>query len=151
MPHVTVAFEDPTAPDLAPMHAARIAFNSEGYDPADVFTPPVANLNNPDMRFRVARVDGAVAGMGALRVDDGWGEVKAVFVDPAKRGAGVARALMDELESVARGEGLTRLRLETGHIHHDALAFYPRLGWVEIPRFDPYPANETSIFFEKVL
>lgn len=151
MPHVTIAFEDPTGPDLSALHDARLVFNSEGYDPKDVFTPPIAKLADPDMRFRVARVDGVAAGMGALRIDDGWGEVKSVFVDPAARGAGVARAIMDELERVARAEGLTRLRLETGHIHHDALALYPRLGWVEIPRFDPYPENDTSIFFEKVL
>ncbi len=151
MPDVSVAFESPTNPDLTTMHDARIAFSFEGYDPADCFTPPVSALANPDMRFRVARVEGAVAGMAALRLDDGWGEVKAVFTDPAMRGKGVARALMDELEKVARAEGLSRLRLETGNLHKDALVFYPRLGWTEIPRFDPYPENETSIFFEKVL
>ena len=151
MSKVSVAFEPPTNPDLAAMHDARIAFSFEGYDPADCFTPPVSALANPDMRFRVARVDGMIAGMAALRLDDGWGEVKAVFTDPAMRGKGVARALMEELEQVARDEGLPRLRLETGNLHKDALIFYPRLGWVEIPRFDPYPENETSIFFEKVL
>lgn len=151
MSTVTVGFEPPTAAGLTAMHAARIAFNFEGYDPEDCFTPPIAALGNPDMRFRVARVNGTVAGMAALRIDDGWGEVKAVFVDPGMRGNGVARALMDELEAVARSEGLARLRLETGNLHTDALAFYLRLGWVEIPRFDPYPINETSIFFEKVL
>lgn len=151
MSNVTVGFEPPTAPDLSALHDARIAFSFEGYDPEDCFTPPIAALGNPDMRFRVARVDGALAGMGALRVDDGWGEVKAIFTDPAMRGKGVARALMDELETVARSEGLSLVRLETGNLHKDALKFYPRLGWKEIPRFDPYPVNETSIFFEKVL
>lgn len=151
MSNVTVGFEPPTAPGLSVLHDARIAFSFEGYDPEDCFTPPIAALGNPDMRFRVARVDGALAGMGALRVDEGWGEVKAIFTDPAMRGRGVARALMDELEAVARAEGLSLVRLETGNLHKDALKFYPRLGWKEIPRFDPYPANETSIFFEKVL
>lgn len=148
---VTVAFEPPTNPDLAAMHDARIAFSFEGYDPADCFTPPVAALGNPNMRFRVARLDGTVVGMAALRMDDGWGEVKAVFVDPSVRGKGVARALMDDLEATARTEGLAKLRLETGNLHKDALIFYPRLGWREIPRFEPYPVNETSIFFEKDL
>jgi len=145
MSQVTVGFEPPTNPDLAAMHEARIAFSFEGYDPEDCFTPPISALANPDMRFRVARVD------AALRLDDGWGEVKAVFTDPAMRGKGVARSLMEELEQIARAEGLPRLRLETGNLHKDALIFYPRLGWTEIPRFDPYPKNETSIFFEKVL
>jgi len=151
MSTVTVAFETPTNPDLAAMHEARIAFNFEGYDPADCFTPPVSALADPDMRFRVARSEGAVVGMGALRIDEGWGEVKAVFVDPAARGKGVARALMEDIEATARAEGLGTLRLETGNLHKDALQFYPRLGWVEIPRFDPYPENETSLYFEKVL
>lgn len=151
MSPVSVAFEPPTNPDLAAMHEARIAFSFEGYDPEDCFTPPISALTNPDMRFRVARVDGVLAGMAALRLDEGWGEIKAVFTDPAMRGKGVARALMEALEQVARDEGLSRLRLETGNLHKEALIFYPRFGWVEIPRFDPYPENETSIFFEKVL
>jgi len=151
MSKLNVGFEPPTRPDLAAMHEARIAFSFEGYDPEDCFTPPISALANPDMRFRVARLDGTLAGMAALRIDDGWGEVKAVFTDPEMRGQGIARALMEELETVARSEGLSRLRLETGNLHKDALIFYPRLGWTEIPRFDPYPVNETSIFFEKVL
>jgi len=102
MSEVTVAFEAPTNADLAAMHEARIAFSFEGYDPEDCFTPPISALANPDMRFRIARVGGALAGMAALRIDDGWGEVKAVFTDPAMRGKGVARALMKELEQVGR-------------------------------------------------
>ena len=151
MSAVTVAFEPPTNPDLTALHEARLAFSLDGYDPEDCFTPPVAALGNQDMRFRVARVDGAAVGMAALRLDDGWGEVKAVFVDPNVRGKGIARALMEDLEATARAEGLTILRLETGNLHKEALVFYPRLGWREIPRFDPYPANDTSIFFEKAL
>ncbi len=149
MPNVTVAFENPTNPDLAAMHDARIEFSLDGYAPEDCFTPPVAALGNTDMRFRVARLGGQAVGMAALRLDDGWGEIKAVFVDPQARGKGVARALMLALEETARSEGLTKLRLETGNLHKDALVFYPRLGWVEIPRFDPYPENDTSIYFEK--
>ncbi len=151
MSAISVGFEPPTNPDLAAMHDARIAFNFEGYDPEDCFTPPVSALADPDMRFRVARAEGVVVGMAALRLDDGWGEVKAVFVDPATRGKGVARALMDNLEATAREEGLGTLRLETGNLHKDAIQFYTRLGWVEIPRFDPYPLNETSLYYEKIL
>lgn len=152
MSEVIVRHEDPTAPGLAAMHEARIAFNFEGYDPEDCFTPPIAALGNPDMRFRVARIGGDLVGMGALRIDPaGWGEIKAVFVAPDSRGKGVARALMQALEAIALAEGVTTLRLETGNLHTDALAFYPRLGWREIPRFDPYPENDTSIYFEKSL
>lgn len=152
MTGLTIVHEDPTSPDLAAMHEARIAFNFAGYDPADCFTPPIAALDDPDMRFRVARLDGAPVGMGALRIDPkGWGEIKAVFVDSKARGKGVARALMDALEAIALAEDVTVLRLETGNLHKEALAFYPALGWTEIPRFDPYPANETSLYFEKRL
>lgn len=151
MSNLIVHYERPTSPDLAAMHDARIAFNFEGYDPADCFTPPIADLEKPDMRFRVARMEGVLLGMGALKLHGDWAEVKAVFVSPEARGKGAARAIMDALEDVAREEGILNLRLETGNLHKDALQFYPRLGWVEIPRFDPYPVNETSLFFEKVL
>ncbi len=148
---IKIGFENPENPDLAALHDARIAFNFEGYDPADCFTPPVSALAAPDMRFRVARLDGVVTGMAALRLDDGWGEIKAVFIDPAARGCGVARALMEHLENVALAEEVRLLRLETGNLHTDAIEFYSRLGWVQIPRFDPYPENDTSLYYEKAL
>ena len=49
--------------------------------------------------FLLARIDGAIAGCGAMkRVDDETGEIKRIWTAPAARGKGVARAIMDALE-----------------------------------------------------
>ena len=152
MTETHIGYQRPTDPALAALHEARVAFANEGYQPEECFTPPIADLEKPEMRFRVAQRGGRPVGMVALRLDpSGYGEVKALYIDEAARGAGLARALMAEIEDVARAEGVTLLRLETGIHHHGALAFYPREGWHEIGRFDPYPPNDTSIFFEKRL
>lgn len=149
---LVVAEETADTPELAALHDARIAFNHDGYDPADCFTPPVADLDAPGMHFRVGRVAGRAVAMVALKErGEGWGEVKALYVDPAARGRGVAHAMMAAIEEAGREAGLDTLRLETGNLHEGALALYRRSGWAEIERFDPYPANETSIFFEKRL
>ncbi|MEM6955307.1 MAG: GNAT family N-acetyltransferase [Myxococcota bacterium] len=147
--NVTIRIETAATVELAPLHAARIAFSLDGYDPGDCFTPPVEDLDDPSMVFWVARIAGKPVGMAALKI--AAGEVKAVYVSEAARGRGVARGLMDAVEEKARELGLTRLRLETGIHHEAAMAFYPRLGWKPIPRFDPYPENDTSRFFEKAL
>ena len=152
MSDLKITYEQATSPELTAMHEARIAYGNEGYNPADVFTPDIGDLEKETMRFRIALLGGERVGMGALRIDPaGWGEVKAVYVVESARGKGVARAIMEALEAIALAEGVTLLRLETGTFHAGALKFYPRLGWREIPRFDPYPVNETSIFFEKRL
>ena len=95
-----------------------------GLTPA-MFDPPLGT-------FLVARSDGTprpVGGVGVRAVSDGTGEVRRLWVDPAWRGRGIGRALMDELEAVAPGLGLPVLRLATGDRQPEAVALYEATGW----------------------
>lgn len=56
------------------------------------------------------------------------GAVARLFVDPAARGHGLARALLDTVVGTARETGL-RPMLEVVQEHHRAIALYERLGW----------------------
>jgi GNAT superfamily N-acetyltransferase len=104
----------------------------------------------------VARDDDANAlGCGALRVlGDGVAEVKRMYVAPAARGRGVAKAVLAGLEEAARERGWTTLRLETGPRQPEAIGLYSQAGYRPIEAFGAYvdaPDAEDSLFFERFL
>lgn len=107
--------------------------------------------------FLVARdASGAPLGCGAIRLlgdRDGvpWAELKRMYVLPAVRGTGVATALLRALEETARGLGVVDLVLETGPEQPDAMRFYAREGWAEIPRFGAYADSEGSRCYGRTL
>ena len=89
--------------------------------------------------FLVADLDGVPVGCGGLRPGaDRTAEVKRMYVDPAARGRGVARALLRALVEHARGNGLHRLLLETGTEQPEAMALYESEGWTRVPPFGHY-------------
>ena len=111
-------------------------------------------LFRPEVRFFVARVEGAPAGCGGVALLDGYAEVKRMYVRDGARGCGVADALLARIETEARAAGLAVLRLETGTHQHAALRFYERAGFRRCGAFGPYarmPARaiEMSLFYEK--
>jgi putative acetyltransferase len=99
-----------------------------------------------------ARVDGIFTGIGGLELqEDGVGELKRFFVTPGYRGSGVADALLGALMDHAREHQLAVVRLETGDKQRAAIAFYRRHGFVDIPRFGPYVASQTSVCMQRRL
>ena len=78
-------------------------------------------------------------------------EVKKVFVAESVRGRGVARLLMGELETIARGRGAASLVLQTGPLQVPAITLYEDLGYVAIPPYGKYDAIPGALCFEKVL
>src|SRR5580700_9621998 len=75
--------------------------------------------------FLVAHSDGEAIGCGAVReLEPGVGEVKRMFVRPAWRRRGVARQLLDALETQARQLAYGALRLETALGQPEAIGLY---------------------------
>ena len=60
---------------------------------------------------------------------DGEAHIRMLGVDPAARGRGVARALMEESEAIARAAGKTLMTLNTTKRMAAARAMYERLGY----------------------
>jgi putative acetyltransferase len=110
----------------------------------------------PNLRFFVARLNGAAVGCGGVTFLTGFAEVKRMYVRDAVRGRGVAPALLARIEREARDAGVALLRLETGTAQHAALRFYEREGFRPCAAFGDYAAMAphaiaTSIFMEKRL
>jgi putative acetyltransferase len=102
--------------------------------------------------FLVAYRDGQAVGCGAVRRNDVHvAEIKRMYVIPKERGRGIARQVLNALESEARQLGVRRLVLETGLRQVEALALYRRAGFVEIPLFGEYIDSPLSVCMEKDL
>ena len=90
----------------------------------------------------VAEIDGAVSAVAAITTDQspeyadvGWDlnepaiVVHRLAVDPAFRGRGVAESLMRHAEVIARGRGITVLRIDTNTQNPATQRLFPKLGY----------------------
>ena len=116
-----------------------------------------AEFDPPTGAFLVARAvpdQTPIGGVGLRRTPEGTAEVKRLWVLPEHRRAGIARALMREIEDVARGLGYTTLRLETGTGtgQPEAVALYDGSGWLRSDEgWGGGPMDPGSIRFAKDL
>lgn len=129
---------------------------SEGYEPHQQHGLSLEKLFQPHIAFFVARIDGIAAGCGGVAFDDGFAEIKRMYVRTAFRGRGIAELVLARLEREARAKGYTRLMLETGDELHPAMRLYERAGFRRCAVFGHYrslPPHtiERSVFFEKRL
>jgi len=102
------------------------------------------------------RVDGAPVACGAIRdaedvLGPGVGELKRMFVVPEQRGRGYSRAVLTELERIARDRGLHRLVLETGVLQSQAIGLYLSAGYHSMDNFGEYATETSSRCFTKNL
>ncbi len=70
----------------------------------------------------------------------GWAGVRLLAVDPAARGSGAGRALMEATLDRARALGATTLALHTTEMMSVARAMYERMGFTRVPEYDFHPA-----------
>jgi GNAT superfamily N-acetyltransferase len=140
-------------PVIAPLFDAfiREADGPLGIDlEAEIVAGPPAELAGPDGVLLLARVDGEPAGLGGVRhLDTEAAEVKSMFVAPSHRGRGIGRAILSELERIARDRGCRRVRLDTSDYLTAALTLYRAAGYREVA---PYNANpKANLWLERAL
>jgi putative acetyltransferase len=155
---VSVTLERVTGPsdEIAALLDALNRALDQGYAPEQKHALSLDQLFQPHIRFFVARVDGAAVACGGIGFYNGFAELKRMYAQPAMRGKGVAKALLQRLEAEARAAGIAVVRIETGNLQHGAMRFYEREGYRQCGAFGPYaamPANAiaTSVFYEKTI
>ena len=111
----------------------------EGFDPARSVSAAPEELVPPAGWLLVARLDGTAVGCGALKIHDGYAEIKRMWVAPAARGSGIAQRLLESLEAQATAAGVGVVRLDTNRSLVEARALYLRNGYVEIPPYNDNP------------
>ncbi len=91
--------------------------------------------------IRIAELDGAVVGCAMYYpINANTCEIKRVFVDASARGTGAGRALMLDGMAQAKGDGYTRMVLDTMVRLTEAIALYEKVGFAPSdPFYEPVP------------
>jgi GNAT superfamily N-acetyltransferase len=121
------------------------------HTPAE-FVPPAGY-------FVVAYVDGVAVACGGWRARDedapplrpGDAEIKRMFVHPAQRGRGLARAVLADLEASAARAGRLRMVLETGDRQPAAIGLYVSAGYAPMAPFGTYRDTEAGRYYSRAL
>lgn len=116
----------------------------------------IERIFKPNIAFFIAYLDGQAAGCGGIAFEDGFAELKRMYVRPSARGQGIVQAVIAKLEAEATARGLKRVTLETGDVQLAAIRAYERAGYRRCGAFGDYcdmsaDAIDRSVFFEKTL
>jgi putative acetyltransferase len=96
--------------------------------------------------FLVAMDDGRVIGTAALRrIDAATGELRRMWLLLEYHGQKIGYRLVQEIFAEARRRGYRRIWLQTNHIQAEAVAFYTKLGFHEIPNYQPENDDDLSL------
>lgn len=152
MTQITISSEDPGTPDVLALLQDGEAYGAALYPAESNHYLPLDALRAPNVLFLVARdASGTAIGTGAIVLNDGWAEIKRMWVVPAARGQGLSKRLLAHVENHAAENGVLVIRLETGIHNTEALGLYRRNGYADRDAFAPYLPDPLSIFMEKRL
>jgi putative acetyltransferase len=144
--------ESPDQPEVISLIAELDAYQDTLYPPESRHSLDLESLKKSNVLFFVARDDTKQAiGCGAVVLNDSYGEIKRMYVNPTCRGKGVARGLLGALESASLNAGCNLLKLETGPFQPEALALYASFGYTRRGPFSNYTDDPLSVFMEKRL
>ncbi len=144
-PDFTIAADSLDCPDvraLIDLHLARAPRSSP------VRTIPALSaeqLAQSDLSFFTARLDGALAAIGALReINAAKGEIKSMRTADAYLGKGAGSAILSHLLGLARSRRYRWVGLETGRAsaYLAAQRLYQKHGFRECPPYNDYPIDD---------
>jgi putative acetyltransferase len=151
---IVPATDHPALADARALIRAHISAHSTAHDPASTAALVAAlptPYEPPGGGLWVAYQDGVPLGCVALHaLGPNVAEIKRMYVEPAHRGQGVARALLERVIEEARRRNYDTLRLGTLASMHAAQTLYTSAGFREI---EPYRAVEfgDTLFYELAL
>ncbi|PRW64621.1 GNAT family N-acetyltransferase [Actinopolyspora mortivallis] len=151
-----VAYDHPDAADLIEQVQQEYVVR---YGGPDVTPLSASEFLPPHGVFLLGYRDGSPVATGGWRardsdvvgLEDGDAEIKRMYVVPAARGLGCARAILGELERRAAQAGRKRMVLETGLRQPEAIGLYESAGYREIPKFGVFADEPDSRCFAKEL
>lgn len=144
---MNVAEADPGCNEARPLLEALWAHHAELTPVEGQFWLGIEALKASGVIFFLAYIDGEAVGTAAYA--SASSELKSMFVAEFARGKGVADALVQKVEDVAKAAG--ELRLETGPTHFAAIKFYEKMGFKKCKRFGEYVDSEYSVCMSKTL
>jgi len=102
-----------------------------------------------------ARVNSEIAGFAIARVDIGrntsFGHILTVDIAPAYRRKGIAKKLLQEIETIFREKGIKECRLEVREDNVAALNLYQKLGYKKVGKLEKYYGDTHGLYLQKTL
>lgn len=150
----------PDHPDAVALIAEIQEYYVEIYGGHDIERTDPVLFEPPRGCFLLGYVDDVAVACGGWHItgpefDDALhdrdAELVRVFVSPAHRGSGHARAVLNELERDAAAAGRARMVLETGSRQRAAIGLYLATGYRPIPPFGYYRDSPLCRSFGKPL
>jgi len=145
---LTIIEDDLTHPKVRDLLGFHLRDMHASSPPGYSFALDLTGLQAPDVTVWTAWESEAVAGVGALKMLGGVGEIKSMRTHPDHLRKGVAAALLGHVIGEARRRGLRRLSLETGSgiAFAPALALYRRRGFRDGTAFAEYVPSDFNQF-----
>ena len=122
--------------------------------PESIHALDPGSLRSPDITFWGARVNGVLAGCGALKeMSSLAAEVKSMKTDIAYLRQGIAAHILETMLDEAERRGYVHVSLETGSnkAFLPAVELYRKYGFVECGPFGEYEPDPYSLFMTKRL
>jgi putative acetyltransferase len=151
---VLIRLDDLRGPEIA-------AFLEEHLEDMRAVSPPESKhaldldgLRKPEVTFWSVWDGDRLVGCGALKeLDPTHGEIKSMRTAAARRGRGVASAMLNHILEVGAGRGYRRLSLETGsgEFFAPARALYEKFGFLATEPFGDYKPDPNSYFMTRVI
>ena len=147
---ITIVEESPdTLDSIQLINELDAQLTSHAYPQESRHAFSVDKLLRENVAFFVIRYNGAPAGCGGIKLfDNGYGEVKRMYVRPEYRGLGLAKGILRRLTDHALMNGINVLRLETGIHQVEAIGLYESFGFERRAPFGTYKEDPMSVYFE---
>ncbi len=103
----------------------------------------VAKANNDIAGFIIAQVE--------IENEILFGHIITVNVSPAYRRKGIAKKLLQEIESILKQKGITECHIEVREDNNPAIKLYQNLNYQKIGKLEKYYGNKHGLYLNKKL
>lgn len=148
---VDIRHADAQSPQLVTLFSAAYEAMQARYPNTQRAAFSMGPLRAAGVKVLLAFCDESPAGCCAVFEQEDYSELKRLFVVPEMRGFGIAEALLEEVETVARRSHSSKVMLESGTQLLAAHRLYLRLGYERRAAFGGHKDLPESMFFEKKL
>ncbi|EQB68415.1 MAG: ribosomal protein S18-alanine N-acetyltransferase [Cuniculiplasma sp.] len=97
-----------------------------------------------DMAFKVEDEEEIIAYIMACPVSDSSLDIESVAVDPEYRGKGLAKALFQHIEDIAKQRGYEKIVLEVREHNREAIGLYEKLGFKKTEFLNNYYSEKLN-------
>ncbi|MGD8209737.1 MAG: GNAT family N-acetyltransferase, partial [Desulfobacterales bacterium] len=126
---------DPTLSEVVELIHQLDEYQESMYPPESNHLDSLDELSKPNVDFLAAYADSEICGIGAVKVLGDYGEIKRLYVAEKYRGKGIAKRIVEELETCLVQRSIFTARLETGIHQHEAIDLYKKFGYSETAPF----------------